>query len=66
MADKTVQWTTETKVAWVGLKLTDRQANDLYNEIYRLARDVPDARHDHQQLFALYDALSAAGIDGTR
>lgn len=64
--DRFVQYTVKTEVSWVELKLNDRQANDLYNEIYRLARDVPNARPDHPQLFGIFDTLSLAGVDGTR
>lgn len=57
---------TQTQIVQVVLKLTERDAHDLYNDIYRLDRDVPSAARDYPLIHSVYDALDQAGIDGTR
>lgn len=64
--DRFVQWSAETKVESITLKLTEPQANELYNEAYKLAQEVRHFIHDYPQLLAVFEALSSAGVDGTR
>ncbi len=61
-----IDWTTETQVVTVALRLTDRQANDLYGDIYRMQRDLPGSRQEFPMVFEVYDTLDKAGVDGTR
>lgn len=61
-----MEWRTETRTVVVQLTLTDREANDLYTDIYQIQRERPGARSAYPLIFALYDTLDKAGVDGTR
>lgn len=61
-----LRWRTTQVVEAVDISLTDREANELYSDIYRMQRDLPGARENYSMVFAVYDTLNAAGVDGTR
>lgn len=66
LAVETVREVTELRFT-----LTPGEANDLYNEVYVLLRDLgihtvhDRVRRDLPTLFRLYDGLYGAGIDGS-
>jgi hypothetical protein len=59
-------WEQQTQVVQISIKLTEREAHDLYSELYRLQRDMPDAPDELPLTFSVWDALHRAGVDGTR
>lgn len=67
----TVGITAHREVTDIELHLTPGQANDLYNEVYALLRNRDIVTVDDRSraalpaVYALYDALAVAGIDGT-
>ena len=61
-----MNYQTKSEIVEVRLVLTDREANDLYSDVYRMQRDLPGARKDYPLIFAVYDTLDRAGVDGTR
>jgi hypothetical protein len=61
-----LRWRTKSVIEAVELTLSDRQANDIYSDVYRMQRDLPGARQEYPMIFALYDTLNQAGVDGSR
>lgn len=57
-----------TLVTGYTLHLTREEANAFYNDVYRLSRDMRRsevARYEYPNIFAVYDELARAGVDGT-
>jgi hypothetical protein len=61
-----INWRVKTEITVITLEMTDREANDLYNELYTIQRDHTGVIEERPVLHDVWGALGSAGVDGTR